>query len=345
MSYEDGTIHATTPTQPEVEILLATYNGERFLQEQIDSLLSQTYRPVRVLARDDGSTDATVAILNRASQVHPEIFRQLPTGTPTGNAKWNFLLLMKASSAPYVALSDQDDVWLPDKVSASMAAMAALEQQYGAAVPLLVFTDLTVVDQELNVVHSSFWANQNIDADRIGQLRHVLAQNVVTGCTALMNRALVDRCTEMPDAVFMHDWWIALNACIFGHGKALPVATMLYRQHGGNLVGAVEHSAPKLIPSWRKHSERRKQWEMGERQAEALLAVHGEALPAEPRRILQAYVRCETSPSRFTRVATWLRYRFFQKGLRPNMAILWYLWDMSAAKRGDADPARARQDS
>lgn len=329
-------MNTSSPTsQPLVEILLATYNGERYLQPQIDSLLGQSYRPIRVLARDDGSSDGTAAILDRTASTHPDLFHRLPTEKPSGSAKANFLRLMAGSTAPYVALSDQDDVWLPNKLEQSMDAMHALEQQHGVAVPLLVFTDLTVVNRDLQVVHPSFWAHQHIQADRIATLRYLLAQNVVTGCTALLNRALVERCLQMPSAVFMHDWWIALNACIFGHSTALHTPTVLYRQHDSNVVGAVQHARPKLIPSWRQHGERRKQWEMGERQAEALLEVHGADLPSSERHMLQAYVRCETSPSRWVRVATWLRYHFFQKGLRPNLAILWYLWDMDAAKRQD----------
>lgn len=316
-----------------IEVLLATYNGQCFLQAQIDSLLSQTYTDLTILAGDDGSTDDTLTILREIAAAHPHRLRLLPPQKPSGSAKENFLRLMAASTAPYVALSDQDDVWLPDKLTASMEAMQTLEQQHGTDVPLLVFSDLTVVDEHLQQVHPSFWVQQHIKPDRIHHLAPLLAQNVVTGCTALMNRALVRRCLTMPPEVYMHDWWIALNACVFGHSYVLHRPTVLYRQHEHNVIGARTYPKPKLVPSWRYHRMRRIHWETRERQAEAMLQVHGTAMPLDKLHILQDYVRCETSPNRLVRVFTWLRRGYFQTGLRPNLAIFWYLWDMAAAKR------------
>ncbi|MGI4855089.1 MAG: glycosyltransferase family 2 protein [Janthinobacterium lividum] len=325
-----------TVATPLIEILLATYNGEGFLREQIDSLLAQTYPNLRIIARDDGSSDGTRDILEAYALQHAERFHLLPADAGTGNAKWNFLRLMEASTAPFVALADQDDFWLPDKLRLSMEAMQLLQQAHGAADPLLVFTDLTVVNRDLEVIHPSFWRHQHIEAERIVNLPHLLAQNVVTGCTALLNRALVQQSLGMPAKAFMHDWWIALNASVFGHARAIPVPTMLYRQHENNAVGAVIHGRRRFWPRLRWHHLRRAQWEMSAQQAEAFLAVYRDQLPADKRRILEAYVRCETSPNRLVRVGTYLRYRFFQKGLRPNLAMLWYLWDMKAAKRASA---------
>src|SRR5271154_4215562 len=112
-----GELRTVGPT-PLVDVLLATFNGEPFLREQIDSILSQDYEDLSILARDDGSKDGTRGILNEYAEQFPGRFQMLPTGAPTGNAKQNFLELMKASSADYVCFSDQDDVWLPGKVSA-----------------------------------------------------------------------------------------------------------------------------------------------------------------------------------------------------------------------------------
>src|SRR5271170_623792 len=101
---------------PAVEVLLATCNGERFLREQIDSILAQDYENIRILARDDGSTDSTVAILAEYGERFPGRFRVMPVQTPAGSAKGNFLLLMKESTAGHICFADQDDVWLRDKV-------------------------------------------------------------------------------------------------------------------------------------------------------------------------------------------------------------------------------------
>jgi glycosyltransferase involved in cell wall biosynthesis len=132
---------------PEVEVLLATYNGARFLREQLDSIMAQDYGNIRVLARDDGSSDETIEILGQYAKKFPGCFRVMPAGSPTGSAKGNFLLLIKASTADYICFADQDDVWLPDKVSRTKQAMDQLESRWGTEVPLLVFTDLHVVDE------------------------------------------------------------------------------------------------------------------------------------------------------------------------------------------------------
>src|SRR5271156_5979852 len=97
---------------PEVEVLLATYNGARFLREQLDSILAQDYGNFRVLARDDGSSDETVEILVQYAEDFPDRVRVMPAGIATGNPQSNFLLLMRASTAEYVCFADQDDVWL-----------------------------------------------------------------------------------------------------------------------------------------------------------------------------------------------------------------------------------------
>jgi glycosyltransferase involved in cell wall biosynthesis len=138
---------------PEVEVLLATYNGARFLREQLDSIMAQDYGNIRVLARDDGSSDGTVEILDQYAKKFPGCFRVMPASAPTGTAKNDFLLLMKASTAEYICFADQDDVWLPDKVSRTKQAMDRLESRWGTKVPLLVFTDLRPLDRVAGIVY------------------------------------------------------------------------------------------------------------------------------------------------------------------------------------------------
>lgn len=316
-----------------VQVLLATYNGERFLREQIDSILRQTYAPVSILARDDGSTDATVGILMEYATEFPERFRVLE-GPPTGNAKWNFLRLLEASTADYLAFADQDDVWAPDKIELEMEAMRRLEHAHGSGLPLLVFSDLRVVDQNLNTLKPSFWSSEGIRPENIGKFENLLAQNVVTGCTALINRPLAKLAQPMPVSSYMHDWWIALIASALGHARFLVAPTVLYRQHDRNVLGASKPVEQRLVPKWRQHGERRKSWESNVGMAKALLEAHGERLPASKLAMVEALLRCDQHPNRLVRVTTFLRNRFFIAGtVRGNAARLWYLWDMDFAKR------------
>jgi glycosyltransferase involved in cell wall biosynthesis len=223
-----------------VVILLAAYNGARYINEQISSIRGQTFADWTLLARDDGSTDGTAELLNAAARqdsrikvVHDQRGNLGPIG--------NFGALLQAANtvgADYVFLSDQDDVWLPDKVSKELGCMQAAEARYGAVTPLLVHSDLTVTDSSLNVVNKSFMTYQNIWHDDHEPIRTLLVQNFVTGCTALANRALLDLALPVPTGVLMHDWWLALCAATCGRIAYVAEPTVLYRQHRTNQVGA-----------------------------------------------------------------------------------------------------------
>jgi hypothetical protein len=319
---------------PEVQVLLATYNGERFLREQIDSIMRQTYAPVGILARDDGSSDGTVAILREYANGFPERFRVLE-GSATGHAKWNFLCLLEASTAEYLAFADQDDVWAPDKIELEMKAMRGLEEIHGGNSSLLVFTDLSVVDQSLNILRPSFWACEGLRPENVRRLQRMLMQNVVTGCTVLINRPLAKLTQPMPASSHMHDWWIALLASAFGHAEFLATPTVLYRQHDQNVLGASGLVVqPQSMPKWRQHRGRRESWERNVGMAEALLQAHGGSLSKSQLKTVEALLQCERHPNRVVRVATWLMHGFFApEEFRVNAGRLWYLWDMDAAKR------------
>jgi glycosyltransferase involved in cell wall biosynthesis len=315
-------------TMPRVEVLLATYNGERFLREQIDSILSQDYRDLSVFARDDGSSDGTPGILSEYAERFPDRFRVVATDRATGSAKGNFLQLMNASTAEYVCFSDQDDVWLADKVSKTMQAMSRLESSRGTGTPLLVFTDLRVVDDALNTVDESFWRQGGIKPRQITNFASLLGHNVVTGCTALINRRLLEMSVRMPEEAAMHDSWIALLASALGAAEVVREKTVLYRQHDQNVVGVDRRpgSPQGLVGRLSSGGARILQWRVNERQAEAFLRVYDKELPTAKREVIEAYLRCGRSESRFVRVSTMIRYRFFRSGLLRNIATFVDLW-------------------
>lgn len=312
---------------PEIEVLLATYNGERFLREQIDSILTQDYPDIRVLARDDGSSDGTPAILREYAAQFPDRFHVMPATAPAGGAKENFLLLMKASTASYICFADQDDVWLPDKVSQTMQAMAQLESQWGFETPLLVFTDLQVVDDELNILYKSFWTKMAIDPKWIHQFKKLLPGAVVTGSTMMLNRSLLSLSLRMPPEAFMHDRWISLLTSAFGKSHAVDRQTVLYRQHSSNVVGLGENAAPvPFLRRLRNANSPVVSWRRNQRQARSLLTTHGAEMPEDKREILKAFLRCETDANRFARVGLFFRHRFYTPGWLALLATLLHLF-------------------
>jgi len=146
----------------------------------------------------------------------------------------DWLLSRIPREVQYVFSCDADDVWMPDKVELSLAAMQSAEAEGGG--PILVHTDLTVVDEELKPVAPSFWAH-NGTAPEPTELGRLLVANVATGPTLLLNRALLERVLPIPAAAAYHDWWISLVASAFGRIVAVPQATVLYRRHGANVSG------------------------------------------------------------------------------------------------------------
>jgi len=324
---------------PVVEVLLATYNGARFLPEQVNSLLKQDYENIRILARDDGSSDETAELLARYAARFPSRFHVLPASPGGGSPKDNFLLLMQASTADYVCFCDQDDVWLSDKVSKSKQAMDGLEREWGPDVPLLVFTDLRLVDSNLHTIHPSFWSYMGIRPERIHRLPRLLVQGVVTGCTAMLNRALVERAMRMPEDAYMHDRWISWLAAFLGRSAIVSTQTVLYRQHGGNAVGTGTNigdsatSAPR--PLWQKIRHPRIapelliRWEISQRQARAFLRAHEAELRPAQRKLVRGFLSCQTSRSRLVRVASLIRYGFYHVGVKPNLAMMIHLWKMN----------------
>lgn len=218
-------------------ILLATYNGEKYISEQIESILAQTDKEWMIYIHDDGSADNTVEILKKYVSHYPEQIILLD-GPSTGGAKMNFFYLFSQVEAPFYMCCDQDDVWLPEKIEITKREMTNLvrgdEQQ-----PCLVFTELKVVDNDLNVISEKMSTYQGLDCVNL-KFNRAIIQNVVTGCTMMVNRVLRDEMTKITDYtdVLMHDWWAMLIATRFGKAAFVDTATILYRQHGNNGVGA-----------------------------------------------------------------------------------------------------------
>lgn len=219
-------------------ILLATYQGQRYLRAQLTSLRSQTSGEWKAFMHDDGSSDNTVSMLREFAMEDPSHFCVIDA-PPTGGAKNNFLFLTSQVEAPYYLYCDQDDVWLPHKIQRTTAAMLALEAEMGADRPCLVHTELRVVDGMLDMICPHLSEYQGIEPAQL-TLARLLVQNTVTGCTMMINRTLRDEMLRPadPQAIRMHDWWAALIAMRFGGLRFLDEPSILYRQHGNNSVGA-----------------------------------------------------------------------------------------------------------
>jgi glycosyltransferase involved in cell wall biosynthesis len=220
-----------------IDIIMATYNGGKYIRAQIESILVQSYKEWNLIIRDDGSKDDTLDIIKSFMQSNPGKIRLINDGKSGLGPSQNFAALLMHTTSEYIMFCDQDDVWLPHKIEMTFDKMKELESVYGKETPLLVHTDLKVVDSKLNLISKSFWKHQLIDPSA-KSLNRLLIQNSITGCTTMINKTLKEMALPVPKEAIMHDWWIALVASAFGVIDSVPRPTVLYRQHGGNDVGA-----------------------------------------------------------------------------------------------------------
>jgi glycosyltransferase involved in cell wall biosynthesis len=270
---------------------MATYNGEKYVAEQLDSLFAQTRNDFTLYIRDDCSTDSTWEIIRDYESRYPERIRATKNNRNTGGAKHNFIGMMADIKDDYVMLCDQDDVWLPDKVGKTIEKLKTMEAKYGKATPLLVHTDLKVVDENLKIIFPSFRVAMNAGYDYT-KLRHLIIQNMISGCTAAYNFALAKLITVEPVFIIMHDWWLGLIAAAFGEIGHLDEQTVLYRQHGLNEIGATDvRTISYKLHKLTHGGEVRKAIEQTYEQASAFLQLYAPLLNKDQKVLLSAYTQ------------------------------------------------------
>lgn len=223
-----------------VAILLSTFNGEKYLNEQLDSILLQSFEDWHLYIRDDGSTDETVEIIKCFKSFYPNKVTIVASDVNLGAAK-SFFSLLELADSNYYMFCDQDDVWLPSKIEKSLRQIQSFESSYGNS-PLLSFCDAIIVDKNLITKNDSFWRYSKIHPRKVYFKDNlILYFNVAPGCTMLFNKQLRDICISIyPSVNIIHDHLISILA--MKHGRILFVedALIKYRQHENNQIGAVE---------------------------------------------------------------------------------------------------------
>ena len=278
-----------------IAVLLTSYNGDTYITELLYSLENQGYNNFDLFIRDDGSSDQTLKQIHDFLSKSKLSITVLPKGNNLG-ASQNFAYLLqytlKHNDYDYFMFCDQDDVWLPDKIAYTMKGMEKAEASYPAK-PILVHTDLQVVDENLDIREESYWSYQNIDPS-YDQLNHLLVQNVITGCTVMINRPLAKAALPVPKNVIMHDWWLGLIAAAGGEIVCLPKSTIKYRQHGSNDIGASAFNLSTIMKNARSLiSISLNKYII---QAQSFLYYHSDILDPKQKRMLEAFVSIENIP-------------------------------------------------
>lgn len=257
-----------------IQILMSTYNGEKYIRTQLNSILEQEYQDFDLLIRDDGSTDHTCEIIKEYAENYPNITWY--AGENLGVQKSFFDLILKANlEKDYYAFADQDDKWLPGKISRAVSIL----EKYPKDVPVLYCSDKTIVNDKLEPL--------KVTVSRVmkqATFGNALVQDMCTGCTAVMSKSLLKIIRyKIPDYVIMHDWWFYLTATCFGEVFYDTESYILYRQHGNNTSGAMVNKKELFQYRLKQLCSRRGQIY---RQAEAFQKVFNENMIPKPNRKL-----------------------------------------------------------
>lgn len=235
-----------------IAILLCTYNGSKYLPQQLNSLLNQTFQDFVIYIHDDGSTDDTNIILKKYQSLYKNKIVILEDNIKRRGAKDSFLWLLNAISAKYYMFCDQDDIWLENKIEDTYNKMLVVEK-VNPHKPIVIHTDLTLVNQDLDIIHPSYWEYAKINVDISKKFKYLCLGNVVTGCTMLFNeQAKLISMSNKNEYVTMHDYLIALMASQYGILENLKKQTILYRQHEHNVFGCGKVAERKKIVSINK---------------------------------------------------------------------------------------------
>ncbi|SEB00633.1 Glycosyl transferase family 2 [Pseudobutyrivibrio sp. ACV-2] len=217
-----------------IVVLMSTYNGEKYIKQQLDSIEQQSVaKKLSLYIRDDGSKDSTIPIIETYMNDGNSVNIKLERGRNLGVIASFFELIKNAPEADYYAFADQDDVWMPDKIESAVKMLQAEEQKRGVEIPLLYCGDTNLVDGDLNLIVRE---NKNPRPS----FGNALVENICTGCTAVISRALLEKIRENipnPNNIIMHDWWIYLLAEAYGKTIFDSEPHMNYRQHGHNEWG------------------------------------------------------------------------------------------------------------
>lgn len=304
---------------PQIAILLSIYNGSSYLQEQLDSLLNQSYKNLIILVRDDGSVDSSIEIVKSYSKILNIIILE---DSQNIGVKKSFSYLLKYAidklDSTYFMFCDQDDIWKTDKVEKTLLKIIEVEKFYKNK-PILIHSDLKLVDNNLNEMYESFWKFEKIDPKK-NSFNNLLLQNTITGCTVMINKSLAEKSIEIPESCIMHDWWIGLVASYFGVISYIDDKTILYRQHESNTIGAQGYTYTTVLKKIFAYS-RNGDINKNIAQAKIFLDKYKDDLDEGTLKMLLDFSNIN-SKSFIQRRIILVKYRLWKQGIVRNLGLL-----------------------
>lgn len=303
-------------SQDMVHIVLATYNGERFLREQLDSLVCQSHENITIEVCDDGSQDGTLAIVGEYCEKDTRI--SLHVNEENEGYVRNFLKGIKRSVAPYIMLCDQDDIWHKNKVEKTLAKMKQVEKS-GKDIPILVYSDAMNFDSDTGKELGYFHKNSHLNTKKV-DTPHLFMENKCIGCTTMVNRKMQSYLEELPEEIRVHDWWLALISSHFGKIEYLAEPTLLYRQHSGNMIGGDTYGN-YVKERLSKVEKQRYVLQQTYRQGAAFLECFREQMSKEQIQIAEQFAQMENA-GWFEKRKRMIANGFYKSGLVRNIGLL-----------------------
>ncbi len=298
-----------------IEILMAVYNGEKYLAKQLESIARQTFTDWRLTIRDDASTDGTIIVIRQFARRFPDKVSFFVNPKNSGSPKANFFSLINNSDADIIFTCDQDDIWEENKLETTLKAFEGVDK------PLLVHTDLSVIDEKGEALYPSMIKKQHIDVSRTA-INRIIVQNVVTGCTMAFNKEL-KRLLKEPELVPVHDWWIAAVAAIYGDIVFIDQCTVRYRKHGDNVCGPQDMSSPAYLNGRLRDKKRSaKMLELGYIMALELMEKY--ELPSDVERMLKAYASMPRK-NKLQKLGIISKYGIWKSGIARKLGQLLFM--------------------
>lgn len=315
-----------------ISIIMGTYNGEKYIREQLESIISQDFAGWKLFIFDDGSKDATERIVGEYILNYPEKIYYSKNTTNLGAAR-NFLnglgeaARLSALESEYFCFADQDDVWVSDKLSRSLAKITEIEGE--DKTPALVFSDVAITDSSLRVTAESYFAAERVNRRRT-ELNYLLMENKLIGGTVMINKALAEielagerEKRGIPERLRMHDWWLGLLAAAFGKIGFIEGITEYYRQHENNVVGG-ENFLAYLISRVNGFSQNRQRLYSCVTQGEEFLKYFGAGLSADKLSVMNKFVRLKYDGF-FEKRASIVKNGFLKSGALRNLALMIFI--------------------
>lgn len=295
--------------QGDISVAMTSYNGAHYIEEQLNSIFNQTVKPSEVIICDDGSTDDTIAILTK---YHEKGLITLYANVKQLGVIENFKQAVSmCKQNNYIVLADQDDYWLPNKIELQYAALRSIE---ASDLPSIVYSDLTLVDQNLNVIDDSFMNTLNIKPEK-ESLKSLMYGNFITGCTIMFNHCMREHFLKMPKDIYMHDAWIGFIAFTFGRNYYVDEKLVLYRQHGKNVTFETNRSVSilaKTLTNIKSLFLKNNFLETNLQLAKLFLVQYGNIIEKSDHSLLDKFLNLDKKPFAIKKVKSFLsrRYRY-----------------------------------